>query len=94
MTKVKTNGCIGSPVFNRYMFIFVLCQGQGHDQNRQKSNQVIYSSGPSILPKTNEIPKIDRKLSREQKSVAVGGVQTVYVIKPLSHTDIEGNQYR
>ena len=25
--------------------------GQGHNENRQKSNQVIYRSGPTIVPK-------------------------------------------
>ena len=41
------------------------------DQN--KSNQVIYRSGPSTLPKMKEIWKVFQKLSREQDSTA-GGV--------------------
>ena len=43
--------------------------GQGHDENRPKSNQVIYRSGP----KMKVIQKVVQKLSREQESVAGGG---------------------
>ena len=32
--------------------------GQGHDENRPKSNQVIYRSGPTIVPKIKEIQKV------------------------------------
>ena len=31
--------------------------GQGHDENRPKSNQVIYRSGPTIVPQVKEIKK-------------------------------------
>ena len=48
-------------------------QGQGHDQNRPKSNQVIYRSGPTIVPEMEEIQKVVQKLSREQESAAGGG---------------------
>ena len=51
-------------------------QGQGHDQNRPKSNQVIYRSGPTIVPKMKEIQKVVEKLSREQESAATAGVRT------------------
>ena len=47
--------------------------GQGHDENRPKSNQVIYRSGPTIVPKMKEIQKVVQKLSREQESAAGGG---------------------
>ena len=47
--------------------------GQGHDQNQPKSNQVIYRSGPTIVPKMKEIQKAVEKLSREQESAAGGG---------------------
>ena len=47
--------------------------GQGHNENRPKSNQVIYRSGPTILPKMKEIRKVVQKLSREQESAAAGG---------------------
>ena len=47
--------------------------GQGHDENRPKSNQVIYRSGPTIVPKIKEIKKVVQKLSREQESAAGGG---------------------
>ena len=47
--------------------------GQGHDESRPKSNQVIYRSGPTIVPKMKEIQKVVQKLSREQESVAGGG---------------------
>ena len=48
-------------------------QGQGHDENRPKSNQVIYRSGPTIVPKMGEIQKVVQNLSREQISAAGGG---------------------
>ena len=47
--------------------------GQGHDENRAKSNQVIYRSGPTIVPKIKEIEPVFQKLSREQESAAGGG---------------------
>ena len=50
--------------------------GQGHNENRPKSNQVIYRSGPTILPKMKEIQKVVQKLSREQESAAGGDAQT------------------
>ena len=40
--------------------------GQGNDENRPKSNQVIYMSGPTSVPKMKEIQKVVQKLSREQ----------------------------
>ena len=53
-------------------------QGQGHDQNRPKSNQVIYRLGTTIVPYMKEIQKVVQKLLREQKSAAGvgGGVRT------------------
>ena len=54
----------------------MIIQGQGHDENGPKSNQVIYRSGPSILPKIQEIWKVVQKLSCEQNSAAGGGVRT------------------
>ena len=47
--------------------------GQGRDENRPKFNQVIYRSGPTIVPKMKEIQKVVQKLSREQESAAGGG---------------------
>ena len=47
--------------------------GQGHDESRPKSNQVIYRSGPTIVPKMKEIQKVVQKLLREQESAASGG---------------------
>ena len=47
--------------------------GQGHDENRPKSNQVVYRSGPTIVQKMKEIQKVVQKLSREQESAAGGG---------------------
>ena len=46
---------------------------QGHDENRPKSNQLIYGSGPTIVPKMKEIQKVVQKLSRGQESAAGGG---------------------
>ena len=50
--------------------------GQGHDENRPKSTQVIYMSGPTMVPKMTEIQKAVKKLSREQESATGGGVRT------------------
>ena len=54
-------------------YLTLKIEGQGHDENRPKSNQAIYRSGPTIVPKLKEIPKVVQKLSREQDSVAGGG---------------------
>ena len=43
------------------------------DQNRPKSNQVIYRSGPTIMLKMKEIQKVVQKLSRGQEAAAGGG---------------------
>ena len=48
---------------------------QGHDENRPKSNQVIYRSGPSILRKMKEIRKVVRKLSHERICGGGGGAR-------------------
>ena len=45
-------------------------QGQGHDENRRKSNQVIYGSEPTIVQKMKEIQKVVQKFLREQESAA------------------------
>ena len=47
-------------------------------------NQVIFRSGPTIMPKVKEIQKVVQKLSREQESPASGGIQTG-VIRYLHH---------
>ena len=54
-------------------YLTLKIQGQSHDENRPKSNQVIYWSGPTIMPKIKEIQKVYQKLWREQESVAGGG---------------------
>ena len=46
--------------------------GLGHDENGPKCNQVIYRSGPTIVPKMKEIQEVVQKLSREQESPAGG----------------------
>ena len=51
-------------------------QGQVHNENQPKSNQVIYRSGPTILPKMKEIWRVVQKLLHEQDSAAAGGGQT------------------
>ena len=56
-----------------FAFRFVANLGQGHDENRPKSNQVICRSGPTIVLKMKEIQKVVQKLSREQESAAGGG---------------------
>ena len=55
----------------RYLTLKI--QGQGHDENRPKSNQLIYRSGPTIILKMKEIQKVVQKLSRGQESAAGGG---------------------
>ena len=65
MAKVKPDGHIWAPEFNQYVCssfcgnrtIF----GWGHDENRPKSNQVIYRLGPTIGPKMKEIQKVVQK---------------------------------
>ena len=42
-------------------------------KSRPKSNQVIYRSGPTIVPKMKEIQKVVQKLSRGQEAAAGGG---------------------
>ena len=51
-------------------------EGQGHNENRPKSNQVIYWSGPTIIPKMKEIQKVVHKLLGEQNSAACCGIRT------------------
>ena len=46
--------------------------GQRHDEYRPKYSQVIFRSGPIIVPKIKEIPGVVKKLSREQESAAGG----------------------
>ena len=50
--------------------------GQGHDENRPKSNQLIYWSGTTIVPKMKEIKNVVKMLLRGQKSVAGSGIWT------------------
>ena len=60
-------------------YLTLKIQGQGDDENGPKSNQVMYRSGPTIVPKMKEIQKVVQKLSRGQKSAAdgaSGGVRT------------------
>ena len=54
-------------------YLTLKIQGQGHDENRPKSNQLIYRPGPTIVPKMKEIQKVVQKLSRGQESAAGGG---------------------
>ena len=54
-------------------YLTLKIQGQGHDENRPKSNQLIYRSGPIIVLKMKENQKIVQKLSSGQESAAGGG---------------------
>ena len=63
----------GWDIANSIFDLKLKIEGQGHDENRPKSNQVIYRSGPTIMPKMKEIQKVVQKLSREQESAAGGG---------------------
>ena len=58
-------------------------QGQGLNQNQPKSNQAIYRSGPTIVPKLKEIQNVVQKSSHERESAA--GAE-----KTLSHPRYTG----
>ena len=88
MAKVKPDGHIWAQEFNRYVcFSFrgnrtifgwdiansIFDLEKSTSRSRPKSNQVIYRSGPTIVPKIKEIQKVVEKLSREQESAAGGG---------------------
>ena len=90
MAKVKPDGHIWALEFNLYVcFSFrgnrtifgwdiansIFDLEKSRSRSRRKSNQVIYRSGPTIVPKMKEIQKVVQKLSREQESAA-GGVRT------------------
>ena len=47
--------------------------GPGHNENRPKSNEVIYRSRATIVQKMKEIQKVVKKLLRGQESAAGGG---------------------
>ena len=58
-------------------YLTLTIQGQGHNKNWPKYNQVIYRSGSLILPQMKEIWKVVQNLLHEQKSVASSsGVRT------------------
>ena len=46
---------MGSFLAETNQILILKIQGQGHSENRPKSNQVIFRSGPSILPKMKQI---------------------------------------
>ena len=88
MGKVKPDGHISALEFNWYVcFLFqgnriisgwdiansIFDLEKSRSKSWRKStNQVIYRSGPTIVPKMKEIQTIVQKLSREQESVAGG----------------------
>ena len=67
-----------------------LGQGQGHDESRPKSNQVIYRSGPTIVPKMKEIQKVDQKLSREQEAAEPAAAAAYEPVQKHSHPQYTG----
>ena len=88
MAKVKPYGHIWALEFNRYICFSFRCNRtifgwdiansifdleKSRSRSQPKSNQVIYRSGPTIVPKMKEIQKVVQKLSREQESAAGGG---------------------
>ena len=82
MVKVKPDGHILAVEFNWYVCFSFWgnrtifgwdIANSIFDENRRKSNQVIYRSGPTIVPKMKEIQKVVQKLSRQQESAAGGG---------------------
>ena len=44
-------------------YLTLKIQGQGHDENRPKCNQVIYRSGPTIVPKMKEIQSLSKVIA-------------------------------
>ena len=85
MAKVKPGGHIWALKFSRYVcFSFrgnqsifgwdiansIFDLEKSRSRSRRKSNQVIYRSGPTIVPKMKEIQKVVEMLSREQESAA------------------------
>ena len=88
MAKIKPGGHIWALEFNRYV-CFSFCGNRtifgwdiansifdlekSRSRSRPKSNQVIYTSGPTIVPKMKEIQNVVQKLTREQESAAGGG---------------------
>ena len=88
MAKVKPGGHIWALEFNRYV-CFSFCGNRtifgwdiansifdlekSRSRSRPKFNQVIYTSGPTIVPKMKEIQNVVQKLTREQESAAGGG---------------------
>ena len=88
MAKVKADGHIWALEFNRYVcFSFrgnrtifgwdiansIFDLEKSRSRSRRKSNQLIYRSGPTIVPKMKEIQKVVQKLSRGQEAAAGGG---------------------
>ena len=85
MAKVKPDGHIWAPEFNRYVcFSFhgnrtifgwdiansIFDLEKSRSRSQPKSNQVIYRSGPTIMPKIKEILKVVLKLSHGQEAAA------------------------
>ena len=64
--------------------------GQGHGKNWPKSNQVIYRSGPSILPKRKESEKVFRSY-RMSKSLWLAAYRLVQKHKVTSSIPVRGD---
>ena len=52
------NRTIFSLRYSKFRYFTLKIQGQDHNENQPKSNQVIYKLGPSTLPKMKQIWKI------------------------------------
>ena len=57
-----------SAEMKRIPYLTLKIQGQSHDENRPKSNQVIYRSGPSILPKWQKSDKLFQSYRRQYRT--------------------------
>ena len=71
-------------------YLTLKIQGQGHDENWPKSNQVIYGSGPTIMPKMKEIQKVVQKLFREQSVRPVERAAAYEPVQKHSHSRYTG----
>ena len=87
--EVKGDGHIWGLEFKRYV-CFLFRGNQGHDENRPKSNQVIYRSGPTIVLKMKEIQKVVQKLLRGQKFAARAAAAAYEPVKNIVTPGIPG----
>ena len=71
----------GWDIANSILTLKIHGQGQGHNDIPPKSNQVMYRSEPTIVPKMKEIQNVVRKfIAWEQESTTGGGGPTRWIL--------------